>query len=87
MESGKLTEQQKDWHIVELETRVELLQKTCIELSKRAKYTKKEKLDYWQFDCECGFSGLSLFVHGGGQIADTGDYGDCYCPCCGRIAD
>jgi hypothetical protein len=68
-----------------LEENVKTLKHTCIELSKRASYTEEEKEKYWEFECECGFTGLSMLVLGGGQIADTGDYGDCYCPCCEKI--
>lgn len=32
----------------------------------------------------CGWFGSSSLLDGGGQIADTGDYGDCYCPVCGN---
>ena len=36
--------------------------------------------------CEkCGFKGTSDEWKGGGQIADTGDYGDFYCPVCGQV--
>lgn len=31
----------------------------------------------------CGWIGSSEQLHGGGQIADTGDYDDVYCPICG----
>ncbi len=71
----------------DLEERITNLSTTCIELSKRAVYTNEEKEKYWEFVCKCGFEGLSLFVLGGGQIADTGDYGNCYCPACGEVAD
>ena len=33
---------------------------------------------------KCGWWGSSELLDGGGQIADTGDYGDCYCPVCGN---
>lgn len=33
---------------------------------------------------ECGWYGSSELLDGGGQIADTGDYDDCYCPVCGN---
>ena len=79
--------EQKEIEISELEEKIKTLQDTCIELSKRAFYTEEEKQKYWEFECECGFSGLSILVIGGHQIADTGDYGNCYCPCCGKIAD
>lgn len=38
---------------------------------------------YFWVHCEnCGWMGSSILLHGGGQIADTGDYGDTYCPKC-----
>ncbi|WP_448217493.1 hypothetical protein [Endozoicomonas sp. 2B-B] len=39
---------------------------------------------FFVIDCECcGHVFNSKDAHGGGQIADTGDYDDCYCPKCG----
>ena len=36
-------------------------------------------------ECDkCGWWGSSKLLDGGGQIADTGDYGDAYCPVCGN---
>jgi hypothetical protein len=35
----------------------------------------------------CGWKGCSCELEGGHQIADTGDYGDCYCPKCGEVHD
>lgn len=41
---------------------------------------------YFVAQCEkCGFKGASSEWNGGGQIADTGDYGDSYCPVCGHV--
>ncbi len=40
------------------------------------------------FPCQCescGWVGSSEKLEGGHQIADTGDYSDCYCPSCLRI--
>jgi hypothetical protein len=34
-------------------------------------------------ECDCGWWGNSSLLDGGHQIADTGDYGNCYCPVCG----
>ena len=83
-----MTEQEKtEMYIAELEQQVSDLQNTCKELSKRAVYTEEEKDNYWEFECECGFTGYSMLVLGGSQIADTGDYGACYCPCCGNTVD
>lgn len=39
---------------------------------------------YYPAECEnCHFKGSSSEWTGGGQIADTGDYDDSYCPRCG----
>lgn len=41
---------------------------------------------WFNVECqECGWKGSSEFLDGGGQIADTGDYGDTYCPNCGQV--
>lgn len=41
---------------------------------------------FWYAVCEhCGWRGSSEKLSGGGQIADTGDYGDCYCPQCESV--
>lgn len=41
---------------------------------------------YFVAQCEgCGFKAASSEWLGGGQIADTGDYGDTYCPVCGHV--
>ena len=46
-------------------------------------YTKEELKKYWKAVCpKCGWKGLSKDCDGGGQIADTGDYFDLYCPIC-----
>lgn len=50
----------------------------------------KEGVDFELFDaakffwceCACGWEGSSEHAAGGGQIADTGDYGDAECPKC-----
>jgi hypothetical protein len=43
----------------------------------------KRGTHYW-CKCEsCGWEDTSMHVDGGHQIADTGDYGDIYCPICG----
>lgn len=79
--------ERQEMYVYELEEQISSLKNTCIELGKRVVYTKKEKNEYWEIDCECGFVGLSMFSNGGSQIADTGDYGSCYCPCCGETVD
>jgi hypothetical protein len=33
---------------------------------------------------KCGWWDSSKLLDGGGQIGDTGDYGDCFCPVCGN---
>jgi hypothetical protein len=43
------------------------------------------KANFYTAICDkCGWWGSSKLLDGGGQIADTGDYGDCYCPVCGN---
>ena len=45
---------------------------------------KEDKKEHY-FTCECpkcGWWGSSKLLCGGGQIADTGDYDDAYCPVC-----
>lgn len=38
---------------------------------------------YYHCECSnCGWSGSSRYLGGGGAIADTGDHGDVYCPVC-----
>jgi hypothetical protein len=60
-------------------------------LSKVGKFIKSNvskedvKNNFYTVKCEkCGWWGSSKFLEGGGQIADTGDYDDCYCPVCGN---
>lgn len=51
-------------------------------------YTKEELERYWSARCPvCGWRDLSRDCEGGGQIADTGDYSDCYCPECFERGD
>ncbi|AYO63729.1 hypothetical protein WH06_01900 [Aeromonas salmonicida subsp. salmonicida] len=41
---------------------------------------------YFVMQCQgCDEVFNSKDCHGGGQIADTGDYGDSYCPHCGQV--
>lgn len=41
--------------------------------------------NFYTAECDkCGWWGSSELLDGGGQIADTGDYGDFYCPVCGN---
>jgi hypothetical protein len=41
---------------------------------------------YYNVKCKkCGWYGSAEFVDGGGQIADTGDYDDIFCPACGSV--
>ncbi len=41
--------------------------------------------NYYTVECSgCGWYGSSKLLDGGIQIADTGDYGNCYCPVCGE---
>ena len=48
------------------------------------KFCPPESNFYTAMCGKCGWWGSSEFLDGGGQIADTGDYGDCYCPVCGN---
>lgn len=42
--------------------------------------------NYYPVCCQgCGWLGSSELLEGGGQIADTGDFGDIYCPKCYQI--
>lgn len=42
------------------------------------------EITYYPCSCDnCGWYGSSEHLGGGGQIADTGDYDDVYCPICG----
>lgn len=51
---------------------------------KRISEADQEK-SWYNAECDkCGWFGSSQFLLGGGQIADTGDYGDVYCPICGN---
>lgn len=71
----------------ENEEHLRTLKISFLKLLKRITYTEEEKEKYFEVECDCGFKGLSFLLLGGGQIADTGDYGDCYCPCCNEIID
>lgn len=46
-----------------------------------------DKTGKWFNVCcqNCGWTGSSEWLDGGHQIADTGDYGDTYCPNCGQV--
>lgn len=42
--------------------------------------------NFYSAEClGCGWWGSSEFLDGGGQIADTGDCLDVYCPICGSV--
>jgi len=57
-----------------------------IQLSDKPFLVKVAKHPYYPVLCQCcGWLGSSGDCDGGGQIADTGDYGDFYCPKCGQI--
>ena len=66
---------------------VQLLDKLVSNLENAELYFVPEKGNkYFTAKCiDCGWSGSSKFLMGGGQIADTGDYNDCYCPICESI--
>lgn len=45
-------------------------------------YTREQLTKHWPYKCsKCGHQGIDDH-EGGGAIADTGDYSDCYCPKC-----
>lgn len=67
---------------VELENKD--IKSILIKMSDKVVYTEQDRKDFWEFECECGFKGFSMFLLGGGQIADTGDFGDVFCPCCNK---
>ena len=49
----------------------------------KAENTAEDLKKYWMCEClQCDWFGLTKDAHGFGQIADTGDYGDGYCPHC-----
>ena len=46
---------------------------------------EEKKRNFYTAECDkCGWWGSSKFLGGGGAIADTGDYSDCFCPVCGN---
>lgn len=73
---------QWDW----IETINRLTQNLQIaEKSYRWASVDEQKKGYYTAECEkCGWWGSSVLLDGGGQIADTGDYDDPYCPVCGN---
>ena len=46
----------------------------------------EDEKKYFPAECgRCGWIGSSADMGGGGQIGQSGDYFDIYCPCCGSI--
>ena len=63
---------------------ISLLEKMVSNLEK-APFSYKQD-NWYTVECsECGWWGSGELLDGGGQIADTGDYSDTYCPVCGNI--
>lgn len=75
-----------DWEKVQwIETLERIIHNLKI-AKKSYKYCTEEeiKLNFYTAFCEqCKWFGSSKLLLGGGQIADTGDYSDSYCPVCG----
>ncbi len=64
-----------------LETRLQVAKDSYKELDKEG----KDKT-YFKASCtQCDWWGSSRLLTGGGQIADTGDYGDSCCPVCDSV--
>lgn len=57
----------------------------CLHIAPQSyKYCSDEDPTDVTVECAgCGWWGSNKLLDGGGQIADTGDYGDSYCPVCG----
>ncbi len=48
--------------------------------------SKDKEQKFFTVEChKCGWWGSSELLEGGGQIADTGDFDDTYCPVCYNI--
>lgn len=82
--ADKTDETKLDWENVELQ---EVMQRAIYNLKHGANYYRPVPSDdtkhtYCKCD-KCNWEGSSKYLLGGGQIADTGDYDDSYCPVCG----
>lgn len=73
-----------DWGSVELLETFHRLKYNLRHFDQYFQLTPQEE-NYFDVDCECGWWGSSKWLLGGGEIADTGDHDDCYCPVCGRV--
>ena len=87
-ESAVVSDTEMDWKIV---NQIEVLDKVVSNL-RIAKFSfrpvSKEDLEkrHYTAECaQCSWWGSSKLLEGGGQIADTGDYGDACCPVCGSL--
>lgn len=68
----------------ELKFEVKQLRKLCIKL---ASYQNLDKDSDDNYQCSCGFICKNEDLDGGHPIADTGDYSEPCCPCCGKTTD
>lgn len=78
--------EQFDWNKEKIMNQIDCLCRLVDNL-KIAPLSYKEadpSTNYYTVECKCGWWGSSEFLGGGGQIADTGDFGDCFCPVCGN---
>lgn len=74
-----------DWEKVHMQETLDKLVNNLkiAKLSYRVAPEEDIKNLFYTAECvECGWWGSSKLLNGGGQIADTGDYGDCNCPVC-----
>ena len=67
---------------------IETIERVRHNLKNGANYYKrvpKSEKHWYDAECDrCGWFGSSEYLLGGAPIADTGDYGDVYCPICGN---
>jgi len=81
---NKILDQNFDWDIVNKIECLERLVKNLRIAPLSFKFCPSES-NFYTAECpKCGWWGSSELLDGGGQLADTGDYGDCYCPVCGN---
>jgi hypothetical protein len=86
----KLLVTHNEKHKQELSNKIDLLDR-MVENLKIAPFCYRnasaddKKHNYYTAKCDkCDWWGSSKYLLGGGQIADTGDYDDCFCPVCGN---
>jgi hypothetical protein len=76
-----------EWH--EVDKMHEAIDRAVFNLEHGLNYYKilpESEKQWYDADCgHCGWKGSSQYLWGGGALADTGDFGDCYCPVCGKV--